>query len=289
MSSFEVDPTSGQSIASIVLVITRVGYGAFGLMAMAVCALVSGCGPATDDHAGHSSSASPSVTSEPPQSSSSVTVTTTGGAAGTSGPGANVTVGEVPGNPNAAKAVQPWVRDLVGGDIEQLVRKCWTIEPQHVRSMYADKDGILAAVTQPGIDGQFAVIWKGPVQTVSVKRSEIASGYACPRVAPAGATSTFNEADARYTVQRYLSRWTGNPVDKDDVEGKYPLVCAGSVLANNPGRLTGTTAFGQLTSKGSGISDVDVSVPVTNSSGVTQPMVFKTTIGPEGYCINDIN
>ncbi|WP_330179105.1 hypothetical protein OHB26_21690 [Nocardia sp. NBC_01503] len=269
--------------------ITRVGYGAFGLVAMAVCALVSGCGPATDDHAGHSSSASASVTSEAPQSSSSAAVTTTGGAAGTSGPGASVTVGEVPGNPNAAKAVQPWVRDLVGGDIEQLVRKCWTIEPQHVRSMYADKDGILAAVAQPGIDGQFAVIWKGPVQTVSVKRSEIASGYACPRVAPAGATSTFNEADARYTVQRYLSRWTGNPVDKDDVEGRYPLVCAGSVLANNPGRLTGTTAFGQLTSKGSGISDVDVSVPVTNSSGATQPMVFKTTIGPEGYCINDIN
>ncbi|WP_157556403.1 hypothetical protein [Nocardia acidivorans] len=274
--------------------ITRVGYGAFGLVAMAACALLSGCGPSTDEHAGHSSSASPSVTSAPPQPGSSAAVTTTGAPAGTSvpgtgAPGANVTVGEVPGNPNAAKAVQPWVRDLVGGDIEQLVRKCWTIEPQHVRSMYADRDGILAAVAQPGIDGQFAVIWKGPVQTVSVKRSEIASGYACPRVAPAGASSTFNEADARYTVQRYLSRWTGNPVDKEDVEGKYPLVCAGSVLANNPGRLTGTTAFGQLTSKGSGISDVDVSVPVTNSSGATQPMVFKTTIGPEGYCINDIN
>ncbi|MRH92013.1 hypothetical protein GFY24_32025 [Nocardia sp. SYP-A9097] len=266
--------------------ITRAGYGAFGLVA---CALLSGCGTAADEHAGHTSSVSPSVTSVVSQPSSTVAVTTTGAAAGTSVPAASVTVGEVPGNPNAAKAVQPWVRDLVGADIEQLVRKCWTIEPQNVRSMYADKDGILAAVAQPGIDGQFAVIWKGPVQTVSVKRSEIASGYACPRVAPAGAASTFNEADARYTVQRYLSRWTGNPVDKDDVEGRYPLVCAGSVLANNPGRLTGTTAFGQLTSKSAGISDVDVSASVTNSSGVAQPMVFKTTIGPEGYCINDIN
>lgn len=260
-------------------------HGPVALAAIAACALLAGCG--TDDqHTGHATtSRATSVATQP--SSTSATPAATTSASPTSA-GATVSVGEVPGNPAAAKALQPWVRDLVGGDIEQLIRKCWTIEPDNARSMYADKDGILAAVAQPGIDGQFAVSWKGPVETVSVKRSEIASGYACPRVAPTGATTTFTEADARYAVRRYLSRWIGKPVDPNDVEGKYPLVCAGSVLANNPGRLTGTTAFGEITSKPTGISDVEVSVPVTNSSGVTQPMVFTVAIESEGYCIKDV-
>lgn len=253
--------------------IKRVAYVALGFTA---CAVLTACGT-SDDHAGHTPS--PTSAALPPASAVTTAAPT---------PTSTATIGDVPGNPNAANALQPWLRDLTTGDIDQLVRKCWTIEPQNARNMYADKDGILAAVAQPGIDGQFAVIWKGPVQTVSVKRSEIASGYACPRVAPTGATSSFNEADARYAVQRYLSRWTGKPVDKDDVEGKYPLVCPGSVLSNNPGRLTGTTAFGDLTATTTGIADVEVTAPVTNSSGVTQPMVFKTTIGSEGYCITDV-
>lgn len=245
---------------------------------VAACGVLTGCG-AGDQHDGHTPTGTPSATSALSQAGSPTSAA----------PTQTVAIGDVPGNPDAVKALQPWVRDLTGGDIEQLVRKCWTIEPQNARDMYADKDGILAAVAQPGIDGQFAVIWKGPALTVSVKRSEIASGYACPRVAATGATTTFNEADARYAVRRYLSRWVGKPVDANDVEGKYPLVCAGSVLANNPGRLTGTTGFGEMTSKATGIADVEVSVPVTNSAGVTQPMVFMVTIGSEGYCINDIS
>lgn len=249
---------------------------------VAACAVLTGCGDGDgngDQHDGHTPAGAPSATSALSQVSSTTSAA----------PTATVAIGEVPGNPGAVEALRPWVRDLVGGDIDQLVRKCWTIEPQNARDMYADKDRILAAVAQPGIDGQFAVIWKGPALTVSVKRSEIASGYACPRVAATGATTTFNEADARYAVRRYLSRWVGKPVDANDVEGKYPLVCAGSVLANNPGKLTGTTGFGDMTSETTGIADVEVSVPVTNSSGVTQPMVFMTTIESEGYCIKDIS
>ncbi|NNH70697.1 hypothetical protein HLB23_12615 [Nocardia uniformis] len=252
--------------------------GAFGSAALAACAFLAGCG-ADDANTGQPPATSPATISVLPQPSSTTVVA----------PAPTVTIGEVPGNPDAVEALRPWVRDLVDGDIEQLVRKCWTIEPNNARDMYADRDGILAAVAQPGIDGQFAVIWRGPDRTVSVKRGEIASGYACPRVASTGATTTFNEADARYAVQRYLSRWVGTPVDPADVEGEYPLVCAGSVLANNPGRLTGSTGFGELTSTTTGRDNVEVSVPVTNSSGVTQPLVFTVTIGPEGYCVNDIS
>ncbi|MFI6869446.1 hypothetical protein [Nocardia sp. NPDC050406] len=254
-------------------------WGSIGLAAVAACALLTGCGSG-DEHGGHAATTTRAVSSVPPQRDSTGTTTSTA-------PEATVPVGEVPGNPAAAEALRPWVRDLVAGDVDQVVRKCWTIEPDNARRMYADTDGILAAVAQPGIDGQFAVSWRGPALTVSVKRGEIASGYACPRVAPAEATSTFNEADARYAVRRYLSRWVGKPVDPDDTEGRYPLVCAGSVLANNPGKLTGTTAFGDLTSNPTGISDVEVSVPVTNSSGVTRPVVFTATIQSEGYCLTD--
>ncbi|WP_405164950.1 hypothetical protein OG203_07510 [Nocardia sp. NBC_01499] len=35
-------------------------------------------------------------------------------------------------------------------------------------------------------------------------------------------------------------------------------------------------------------NEVEVSVPVTNSSGSLQPLVFELTYGPEGYCIKDI-
>ncbi|WP_084529729.1 hypothetical protein [Nocardia crassostreae] len=259
--------------------ITREVLCAFSLTAVAaVLFSTTGCG-ADDSHAGHTPTATQRATSpKPPPTTTLAAPTVTVPA-----------VGEVPGNANAAAALQPWVRDLVAGDTDELVRKCWTIEPQHAREMYADKNGILAAIGEPGIDGQFAVSWQGPVRTVSVKRGEIASGYACPYVRPTGSRTGFTEADARYAVYRYLSRWVGRPVDSSDVEGAYPLVCAGSVLAGNPGRLTGTTAFGESTSRVVGRDDVEVSVPVTNSSGVTGPLVFATAIGPEGYCINDIS
>ncbi|MEU0545108.1 hypothetical protein ABZ319_35065 [Nocardia sp. NPDC005978] len=255
--------------------------GARGVLGVGLLlAVVTGCGSG-DQHDGHTVARMPTATPAVSAAETTTAAPITSGAA--------VAIGEVPGNPNAAKALQPWVRDLTGQDLDTLVRKCWTIEPQNARTMYGDKDAILAAVAQPGVDGQFAVIWKGPVQTVSVKRSEIASGYACPRVYATGSDAAFDDADARYAVRRYLSRWVGKPVNADDVEGKYPLVCAGSVLANNPGRLTGTTGFGEMTTAPSGISDVLVTVPVTNSSGVTQPMVFTVAIGSEGYCINDIS
>ncbi|WP_327139132.1 hypothetical protein [Nocardia sp. NBC_01327] len=252
--------------------------GELGLILLAACALLTACG-GTEQHTRHSSSVEQAPISALPQPSSTTAPT----------PAASAAVGEVPGNPRAAAALRPWVRDLIGADIDQLIGKCWTIEPAHAREMYADKADILAAVAQPGIDGQFAVIWKGPVRSVSVKRAEIASGYACPYVDATGSVNSYTEADARYAVQRYLSRWVGKPVDADDVEGKYPLVCTGSVLADNPGRLTGVTAFGALTSRSTGDTGVEVSGPVTNSSNVTQPMTFTLSIGAGGYCIGNIS
>lgn len=252
-----------------------------GLVAVAACTLLTAC--SADDKPAVLPS-SQTVTSALPQPSS----TTTSAAAASA---TIVPIGEVPGNANAVKALQPWAQDLVGGDAGAVVRKCWTIDPTRAQDMYADKDGILAALAQPGLDGQFTVIWKGPAETVHVWRNEIASAYACPRVAPTGSDSSLNEADARYVVRRYLSRWVGKPVNPDDTEGKYRLVCSSSPLADNPGRLTGTTAFAdsEMTSKPIGsYGNFEVRVPVTNSSGVTQSIVFTLTISSDGYCIKEI-
>ncbi|QLY30447.1 hypothetical protein H0264_35920 [Nocardia huaxiensis] len=254
----------------------------WGAAAIVVCSVLTACG-GSDQHAGHTTvtpNPSRALTSTAPQPSSTIDRTTT--------PAATAPVGEVPGNPAAAAALRPWVADLLAGDLDTLVRKCWTIEPGNARAMYADEDAILAAVAEPGIDGQFAVLWKGPAVTVSVKRTEIASGYACPRVAPTGSAMNYNEADAAYAVHRYLSRFIGKPVNPADTEGAYPLVCPGSVLANNPGRLTGTTAFAAPTATRTDLGTAEVTVPVTNSSNVTQPVTFLLAVASEGYCLTDI-
>ncbi|MBL1078336.1 hypothetical protein JK358_28405 [Nocardia sp. 2] len=249
--------------------------------ALAGSVVLTACG-GDDQHTAHTTATTGSAqpaTSSAPQASSTV---------GTTSPATTAQVGEVPGIPAAAAALRPWAADLAAGDLDALVRKCWTIDPGNARAMYADRDPILTTLAQPGIDGQWAILWKGPVVTVSAKRTEIASGYACPRVAPTGATTTFNDADAAYAVYRYLSRFTGKPVNSADKEGDYPLVCPGSTLANNPGRLTGTVAFGELTTTATGLGDAEVTVSLTNSANVTQPATFLLSIGSEGYCLNDI-
>ncbi|WP_225726694.1 MULTISPECIES: hypothetical protein [unclassified Nocardia] len=241
---------------------------------LVACTVVTGCG-ATDQHA---DGPAKSVVTR----SDSPVVRPSGSAA--------VTIGEVPGDADAVKAIQPWARDLAGGDIDRLIRNCWTIEPDLARKMYADRDGILDALARRGVDGQFAVIWRGPAETVHVQRNEIASGYACPRVIRAGSDAIYGEADARYVVRRYLSRLIGAPVNPDDVEAKYRLVCPDSPLLGKPGILPGITAFAAdgITSRPGPNAEVAVTVPVTDAAGTAQTITFALTVSQDGYCIKDL-
>lgn len=134
-------------------------------------------------------------------------------------------VGEVPGEPEAAAALRPWVRDLVSLSTAALVAKCWTIAPDSAKRMYADTTRILSAVFDPGVDSQFAVVWNNATTRISVRRSEIRSGYACPYVETNTGGNYLTPNDAEYIVQRYLSRVVGKPVNPDDVESKYHLEC----------------------------------------------------------------
>jgi len=211
----------------------------------------------------------------------------------------------VPGMSEAAPAVRRWAVDLAGGDIEKLQRNCWAIAPQRITEMYTDATPVLAALTQPGEISDDTVTWTDSVTSVTVDRAAIQSGYACPRVHPAGTEVQYDDADARHVVRRYLARFTGEPLNPADEEGRYPLVCKASPatwdpsgtgspvsapLANKPGTLTGTTRFAdqQLTSQWIGSGYIAVQTPVTDSSGVTQNRMFTLTEGPDGYCIGDV-
>ncbi|WP_369636388.1 hypothetical protein [Nocardia sp. JMUB6875] len=125
-----------------------------------------------------------------------------------------------------------------------------------------------------------------PAPTGTTPPSALATSAAPSPTADPGRT----EDDARYTVRRYLSRWIGQPLQPDDTEGRFPLVCAGSVLAANPGKLTGTLSFDndRMTARRIGDTGAEVTVPVTNSATVTTVRTFTLRAAAQGYCIEDI-
>lgn len=213
-------------------------------------------------------------------------------------------VGEAPGNPDAAAALRPFVADLAASGIGVVTTRCWTIPPTDIPTMYSDTDAIVAAVAAPGVDGQYAVTWSGPTATVSIKRSEIASGYACPTVYPTGTAPMFDATDAAYTVDRYLARMAGTPINRADVEEDYPLVCdarpiwdplgAGAPtsppLATDPGILGGITSYDPDSIFVTAQNDIytEVNADIVDAAAGYQNRTFALAVGGEGYCIGDI-
>lgn len=278
---------------------------AFAAVALAGAALLAGCDSASGipgDGAGGSDSVT--ATTPPAAIPSQPPMTTTPAAPPV--PADAPPVGAVPGAPEAAPAVQRWAVDLENSTIAQLQTTCWMLPPLTVAEMYADPQPVLAALAQPGNVTDDVITWRGAGTTVTVDRAAVATGYACPRVFAAGTEPGYDDADARHTVRRYLARLIGKPLDPSDQEGTHPLICTANPatwdpqgtgtpipapLANNPGRLTGTTAFAdqQISSRALRAGYVTVQVPVTNSSGVTQTRTFTLREGADGYCIGDVS
>ncbi|WP_327094707.1 hypothetical protein OIE68_32065 [Nocardia vinacea] len=223
-----------------------------------------------------------------------------------------VPVGEVPGLAGAADVAARFGAVLAGSTPAELRSKCWMMAPGNVADMATEQKAVLSALAQPATTTQNTVTWQNAGTTVAFDRNEVvaatknSSQIVCPWVAQDGAEAGPNEADARHTVRRYLSRFVGTPLDPADKEGTYPLVCKASPanwdpsgtgsptappLANNPGRLTGTTKFTdqEIRSERLRAGYVTVEVPVTNSSGVTQTRTFTLTAGNAGYCIGDVS
>ncbi len=197
-------------------------------------------------------------------------------------------VGEVPGQPQAAAALQVWVRGLVALSAADLVAKCWTIAPDTAKRMYADRAPILDAVTRPGVDGQFAVLWGDGTTQVAVRRSEIRSGYACPYVYPVGTVNNLAPSDAEYIVLRYLSRVVGKPVNPDDVESRYQLQCNNFPLAAQRA-LGSVTSFDATSIRSNGDINNPVVTVSVNRAGIAGDVHVWLSGGIDGsddvYCI----
>ncbi|SNT27218.1 hypothetical protein [Rhodococcoides kyotonense] len=213
-------------------------------------------------------------------------------------------VGDVPGNPQAASALRAFLVDLESGGIPAVAARCWTVPPTELPTQYADVAGILDAAAAPGVDGPSTVNWNGPAVTLSITRTDVVSGYACPRVSPAGTQPVFADVDANYTVTRYLGRFTGAPVSPADLEGDYPVVCAGDPtwdpqgtgaptippLAVNPGLLTGSASYNPSSVYVAAVNGpyTTVYADVTDVSGFEQNRIFTLTADQTGYCIGDV-
>ncbi|MGV9674484.1 hypothetical protein ACWDSJ_04315 [Nocardia sp. NPDC003482] len=217
-----------------------------------------------------------------------------------------VTVALTSPDPAAADALTRWAMDLQQVPTQTLVRRCWTVAPRNVETMYADQESILEALSRPGVDDGTAIVWKNPRAGVSVvaQRADIATGYACPRVMPTG-TPVFDDAEARHTVRRYLSRLSGKPLDPADTEPAHPLVCSATTswdptgsgrataapLASAPAKLGTVKAFVDdgLTSQALGGDYTTVSVPVTPATGAQRERTFTLKSSEQGYCIGDVS
>ncbi|MFE3191623.1 hypothetical protein ACFXHA_21615 [Nocardia sp. NPDC059240] len=221
-------------------------------------------------------------------------------------------VGAVPGKPEAAAAIARWSADLRGKGIDEVAERCWTMAPRNVRSMYADPQAIREALTGPGVTDGTIVTWQNAALTVTAQDRDIATGYACPHVYPTGGepgstapNAQFNDADARHTVRRYLSRAIGKPIDPSDREDAYPLICAAGrtwdpdgsgkavmvPLAVNPAKAGTVKTFvdDSLKSEWPRGGYITVSVPVTTGTGNQTKQIYTLKSGSEGYCIGDVS
>ncbi|WP_040787928.1 hypothetical protein [Nocardia paucivorans] len=214
-------------------------------------------------------------------------------------------VGPVAGMPEAVPALRRFATDLAAGDTTALQDACWTIPPLTLADMYADSAGVLAALSGPGTLADGRITWSDDTYTLTVGTAAVESGYACPRVHPAGTEPTYDTADARHTVRRYLARLVGRPLHPTDREDTYPLVCpatpanwdpqgsgnpVSAPLASEPDALTGITTFAdqEISSEQLGSGYIAVRVPVTDASGTTRGRVFTVTETTDGHCIGDV-
>ncbi|MFI5499293.1 protein kinase [Nocardia asteroides] len=205
---------------------------------------------------------------------------------GSDGPATAVQIAAVPGSPTAATVLRPWLDDVLAGDLAALTRKCWTQSPAEIPRMYGDARQIADAVGKPGVLGKFGPSWHNDTIQVSLRPSELQSEYGCPIVTDRNAPLLTDE-QARYTVERYLSRVVGDPVNPADVEPDYPLLCAGA----QPGTaLSGVRRFAdqELTVRRSTGTTATVDAPVTSADGTAARVTLGLDQAANGFCITRV-
>lgn len=282
------------------------------LRAGGIALLVAGALAACDSHVGIEGTDYSTADSSPETTQSAESEPSSARAAP---PPAASTIALVQADPDTSEALNRWATDLQRLAPGELEAKCWTVAPQNVESMYKDKTAILTALAQPGTDNGSTVVWKSPATaktpvTVVADHTDIATGYACPRVYPAGTstesgtTGVMQTAAARHIVRRYLSRQTGQPLAAADQENSHPLLCTAGTEWDPYGR--GTTAPAPLTTNPNAVAapasfvDQSISSSALNSTylsisarvtanGAQQERTYIVKATDQGYCLGDVS
>jgi len=131
-------------------------------------------------------------------------------------------------------SIQKLANDVAAGDVEKIVKSCWTQPAEELRLVYgsaAMRGAILQALKQVENDEQSGAWWTGQYVTVVGLWEELDSSYVCPdifwsdRIDASGyGLGSLTPAMAQWRITRALAVHDGNPVHSGD-GAKYSLTC----------------------------------------------------------------
>lgn len=165
--------------------------------------------------------ASTSVFSSP----TSAPTTSPAGAGGGALPSVTVTG---PSTEGPYGALQAFANDVAAGNIETIVRRCWTFSPTWLREVYGERthrQQFLAAMGRPGLGAQITPYWQADGYQVDVTPNEQTSPYACPVLSGPGVPSVLAPVQAEYVAMRLDRRLHGRPIQPADTSHHYLLLC----------------------------------------------------------------
>ena len=141
--------------------------------------------------------------------------------------------------------IQKLADDVAAGNVDKIVKSCWTQPADEVRQVYGSapmRGAILQALTQTPIVAQGGVIWHGQNVQVTAYWEEYKSAYPCPIITWGDTTGaqctwiglgTFTPAMAHWRMTRILAVRDGSPVHTGDGTD-YWLVCNDECSLWNP-------------------------------------------------------
>jgi len=126
-------------------------------------------------------------------------------------------------------AIQKLADDVAVGDVEKIVRSCWTQPASELRLIYGSasmRGAILQALTTYPTSAQGGVVWEGEYVTVSAFWEEVDSRYTCVMIdwGVSGGLGSFTPAMAQWRITRILGVYDGTPVHTGDGTN-YMLLC----------------------------------------------------------------
>ncbi|MCL1907273.1 MAG: hypothetical protein FWG08_05090 [Propionibacteriaceae bacterium] len=117
-------------------------------------------------------------------------------------------------------SIQAFADDVAAGNVEEIVRKCWTRSPEDLRTLYGSpthRGVVLEALSKTGEGAQMGMFWEGTYIRVLFYWEEVNSRYACP-------VMEFTPAEAKWRMTRILAIRDGKPVREGDGVN-YTLIC----------------------------------------------------------------